>query len=112
MTPAAAAKWTCSACGVTISLDGTPAMPLPEAWEDCVEGTFCLGCRRHRIAEAAVDAAPEAMDRDGRARLRRTALVEFEVARAPDKTNGSIAKVCRTSIPTVAAVRRRLGIEE
>jgi hypothetical protein len=112
VTPATAARWTCSECGVTISLSGTLAMPLPEAWEDCTEGTFCLGCRRQRIAEAAVDAAPDEMDRDGRARLRRTALVEFEVARSPDKTNGSIAKVCRTSIPAVAAVRRQLGVEE
>jgi hypothetical protein len=36
-------------------------------------------------------------------------MVEFEVLRAPDRTNGSIAKACRSSIPAVAAARQRLG---
>lgn len=61
------------------------------------------------MGEAAVDAAPDEANRDARARLRRTALVEFEVQRSPDRTNGSIARTCRTSIPTVVAARQRLG---
>lgn len=109
MTPATARKWTCATCGVAASLSDTAKLPLPPGWEDCADGTFCLGCRRARVAEAAVDSAP-AMDRTARARLRRTALIEFEVTRAPDKTNGSIAKACRSSIPAVAAARKRLGV--
>jgi hypothetical protein len=109
VSPATAQKWTCTTCGVTASRSDAEPTPLPEAWEVCADGTFCLGCRRQRVAEAAVDAAPEVTDRNDRARLRRAALVEFEVLRAPDKTNGSIAKACRSSIPVVAAARRRLG---
>jgi hypothetical protein len=40
--------------------------------------------------------------------LRQAAVVEFEVRRAPERTNGSIAKSSRSSIPAVAAARRRL----
>lgn len=105
-----APKWTCAGCGVSASLNDTAVIPLPEAWEDCAEGVFCLGCRRQRVAEAAIDASPAALDRDARAKLRRTAVIEFEVTRAPEKTNGSIAKACRSSIPAVAAARRRLGV--
>jgi hypothetical protein len=105
---ATAPKWTCSQCGVTASHSDAAPVPLPESWECGAEGTFCLGCRRQRVGEAALDSAPAASDRHARARLRRTAVIEFEVMRAPERTNGSIAKTCRTSIPTVAAARRRL----
>jgi hypothetical protein len=32
------------------------------------------------------------------------------VRRDPDRTNGAIAKACRSSIPAVAAARQSLGI--
>ena len=83
---------------------------MPEAWETCADGTFCLGCRRVRAAEAAVDSAPAETNRNDRARLRRSAVVDFELLRAPERSNGSIAKACRSSIPAVAAARRRLGV--
>lgn len=101
-------KWTCAGCGVATSRSDAAATPLPEAWEDCVDGTFCLGCRRQRVGEAALDAAPETADRNDRVRLRRTAVIEFELLRSPEKTNGSIAKACRSSVPVVAAARRQL----
>ena len=109
MSPATVEKWTCSGCAVAARRNDTEVVPLPESWEICADGIFCLGCRRRRVAEAAADSAPAAADRDARARLRRTAVVEFEVLRAPDRTNGSIAKACRSSIPVVVAARRRLG---
>lgn len=108
MTLATARKWTCGGCGVAASRSDVEAAPLPESWEVCADGTFCLGCRRNRAAEEAVNSAPSEADRGARARLRRAAMVEFEVLRAPEKTNGSIAKACRSSIPAVAAARRRL----
>ena len=109
MTGATARKWTCTGCGVAASRSDAEWTPLPECWETCADGTFCLGCRRNRVAEAAVDSASADTDRGARARLRRAAVVEFELLRAPERTNGSIAKACRSSIPAVVAARRRLG---
>jgi hypothetical protein len=108
MTAATKLKWTCGGCGVSTSRSDAEEAPLPEAWEDCADGTFCLGCRRRRVGEAALEAAPDAADRDDRMRRRRTAVIEFELLRSPEKTNGSIAKTCRSSIPVVAAARRQL----
>lgn len=108
MTTVTALKWTCAGCRVAVTRSDAEVMPLPEAWEICGDETFCLGCRRSRIAEAAVDSAPAVTDRTARARLRRTAMIEFEISRVPEKTNGAIAKACRSSIRVVAAARRRL----
>jgi hypothetical protein len=41
-------------------------------------------------------------------RLRRTGLIEFEVARAPDQLDRRIANACHTSAATVRTVRRNL----
>lgn len=40
--------------------------------------------------------------------MRRTALIEFEIARAPEAPNRTIALACRTSPAAVAVVRDRL----
>jgi len=109
---AAAGKWTCACCGVSASrIDGAPA-PLPDSWVSTTEGVFCLTCRRQRAAEAALDAAPSGCDRDARAKLRRAGLIEFEVRRTPERTDGTIAKACRSSAVAVAAARRRLQLHE
>ena len=50
--------------------------------------------------------------REKRAKLRSTALIEFEVKRDPNRGNGEIAKACRSSIPAVAKARKRLGYDE
>lgn len=85
---------------------------LPGSWVSSAEGDFCLACRRHRAGEAALDAAPDDSNRDARAKLRRSGLIEFEVRRTPDRTDGSIAKACRSSASAVAAARRRLQMGE
>lgn len=103
-----ARKWTCQGCGVSTSrIDGEPA-PLPESWASSADGDFCLSCRRQRAAEAALAEAPSGCDRSTRAKLRRAGLIEFEVRRTPDLTDGTIAKACRTSAAAVAAARRRV----
>ena len=103
-----ALKWTCDRCGVAVSRIHGERVPLPETWVDSDDGRFCLGCRRERAAEAALDAAPSDCPRDDRAKLRRSSLIEFEVRRTPDRADNVIARACRTSPSAVAATRRRL----
>jgi hypothetical protein len=107
---ATAKRWTCGECGVSVGrIDGT-RVPLPESWSSTHEGTFCLLCRRERAARAALDAAPADSGLEERAKLRRAALIEFEVRRRPEEGDGMIAKTCRSSVAAVAAARRRLGL--
>jgi hypothetical protein len=109
-TTTTAKKWTCDQCGVTVSRLGGEKVELPESWTSSKEGTFCLLCRRERAAQAALDAAPENSGLEDRAKLRRAALVEFEVRRRPGHGNGEIAKACRSSVAAVVAARKRLKI--
>ncbi len=114
MNPVAtlAPTWTCDGCGVSASrIDGEP-VPLPDAWAVSPEGSFCLVCRRERAAQAALEAAPSDCTLAGRAKLRRTALIEFEVSRTPEHTDGSIARACRTSTAVVNQARRRLRLPD
>jgi hypothetical protein len=90
-------------------IDGEPT-PLPSTWASSAEGRFCLLCRRERAASAAVESAPGDSTLEVRAQLRRAALIEFEVNRTPDHTDGAIAKACRTSVSTVAKARSRLRL--
>lgn len=107
---ATAKKWTCDSCGMSVSrIDGERAA-LPDTWASSSEGRFCLVCRRERAAAAALEAAPSDSTIDVRARLRRAAVIEFEVRRTPDHTDGAIAKACRTSAAAVAEARRRLRL--
>jgi len=110
--PKQAKSWTCDGCGVTAGrIDGKP-IPLPGAWVSADEGHFCLVCRRERAAEAALNAAPSDSPVDARAKLRRAALIEFEVSRTPDQTDGTIARACRTSAAAVTRARRRLELPD
>ena len=103
-------KWTCDHCGVSVSRMGGEQVTLPEAWDRSKEGTYFLLCRRERAAEAALQAAPSDCPVEQRAKLRRAALIEFEVSRRPDHGDGAIAKACRSSVSAVAAARRRLDL--
>jgi len=110
--PYRAKKWTCNQCGVSAGrIDGGP-IPLPGNWTSSADGRFCLVCRRERAADAALESAPSNSPREARARLRRAALIEFEVRRTPDQSNGIIAKACRSSVSAVAAARSRLGLPD
>jgi hypothetical protein len=105
-----AKKWVCDQCGVSVSRVGGEKVELPTSWATSTDGTYCLLCRRERAAQAALDAAPEDCGREDRAKLRRAALVEFEVRRRPGHGNGEIAKACRSSVAAVVAARKRLKI--
>jgi hypothetical protein len=109
-TSTTAQKWTCQHCGVSISQMSGERVELPGTWVSSDEGTFCLICRRERAAQAALEAAPENSPLEERAKLRRAALIEFEVSRRPDHGDGVIAKACRSSVSAVAAARRRLDL--
>ncbi len=107
-----ATKWTCEGCGVSASrIDGGP-VPRPDTWASSADGLFCLVCRRQRAAEAALDAAPSDSPVETRAKLRRAALIEFEVSRTPEHADGIIARACRTSVSAVSRARRRLELPD
>ena len=91
---------------------GCGSARLPAGWSDDRHGTFCLLCRRAHAADAALENAPSDTNRQGRAKLRAAALIEFEILRDPDRGNGEIARACRSSIPAVAKARRKLDIPE
>jgi hypothetical protein len=109
-TTATAKKWTCHQCGVSIGRIDGGRVTLPDTWERCDDGLFCLNCRRDRAAQAALESAPEDSPIEVRAKLRRAALIEFEVSRRPDHGDGAIAKACRSSVSAVAAARLRLKL--
>ncbi|HVQ60280.1 MAG TPA: hypothetical protein VMS60_15365 [Solirubrobacterales bacterium] len=109
-TATTAKKWTCDECGVAISQMSGQRVELPEAWASSKSGTYCLLCRRERAAKAALDNAPADATLEARAKLRRAALIEFEVSRRPECGDGVIAKACRSSVSAVAAARRRLDL--
>jgi hypothetical protein len=59
-----------------------------------------------------VESAPSDTPLAARAQLGRAALIEFEVSRRPDRTDGAIAKACRTSVSAVAKARSRLRLPD
>jgi uncharacterized Zn finger protein (UPF0148 family) len=102
---AAAIRWSCARCEVSVGrIDGEPTL-LPTSWSRADGQVLCLTCSRAQAGEAAMDSAPAATSREDRVRLRRTALIEFEIDRAPEAPNRTIALACRTSSAAVAAVR-------
>ncbi len=107
-----ATQWVCDRCGVSVRQSDGTHTPLPDNWSSSDDGDFCLICRRERAAEAALEATPDDVTHKDRAGLRRAALLEFEVSRTPDRSNGEIARACRSSVPAVADARRRLDIAD
>jgi hypothetical protein len=105
---AEAVRWSCARCEVSVGrIDGEPTL-MPASWSRADGRVLCLGCSRAEAGEAAMDSAPAATSREERVRLRRTALIEFEIGRAPEAPNRAIAHACRTSSAAVAVVRDEL----
>jgi hypothetical protein len=103
-------KWVCSRCGLSTGRIDGAEIPLPDSWADTADGRFCLSCRRERAANTALEEASPDTPRDARLRLRRSAMIEFEIRRTPDHSNATIARACHSSISAVAQVRDRLGL--
>jgi hypothetical protein len=88
-------------------IDGGP-VPRPRSWTEAEDGTaHCLSCSRAMAAETAIETAPAGSSAEQRSKLRRTALIEFEIERDPAAPDRTIAQACRTSTAAVAAVRRK-----
>jgi hypothetical protein len=108
-TASANRSWTCERCSVVISyLPGHEPSGPPTGWSVGNQGTHCLRCRRELAAEAAFDDADAGLNLAERAKLRAKGRIEFEVDRAPAKTNGEIAKSLGCSVQAVLKARRRL----
>lgn len=100
-----AVRWNCARCGVSVGRIDREPTALPDSWIRLEDETFCLTCSRARAGEAAIERASDERSREDLMRIRRTALIEFEIRRAPEAPNGSIARACRTSSAAVAVVR-------
>jgi hypothetical protein len=104
-------RWKCARCEVSVGrIDGEPSQ-LPENWARSAGDTLCLGCRRERVGEVALDTADHtdtAVSRQERVNIRRRALIEFEIGRMPEAPNRTIAQACHTSPPAVAAIREAM----
>ena len=80
----------------------------PPNWVRGDDGShYCLACRRERAIEAALEDAGD-VGIEARAKVRRAAVVEFEIIRDPERTEGEIARAARTSIGAVRNARKRL----
>jgi hypothetical protein len=69
---------------------------------------YCLACRRENAIDAALSEAGD-IGIEARAKVRSAAVVEFEILRDPDRTEGEIARAARTSIGAVRSARKRLA---
>lgn len=103
-----AVRWSCARCDVSVGRIDGEVTKLPESWSWSDGGIYCLSCSRARAGEEAMESAPASSTREDRVRLRRTALIEFEIGRAPEAPNRTIALACRTSSGAVAVVRDEL----
>lgn len=103
--PASATRWSCGRCGVSAGRIDGKRVALPAAWTRAGTQMFCLACSRALAGEAAMESAPGDSSREELAQIRRTGLIEFEIRRFPHAPNRAIARACRTSTVTVAAVR-------
>jgi hypothetical protein len=100
-------RWTCGKCSVEVRWTGSHEQrALPPNWTDSHQGPVCLHCRREQVADAAVSTLDLSLKE--RARLRSHSIIEFEVTRAPDRSNSQIASAVHTSVVAVQKARERL----
>ena len=105
-------EFHCARCGVVSrQMPGHERRGTPPGWMKKGGNTYCLSCRRALATEDADAAAPDTATLEERAKIRTTALIEFEIDRDPDRPNGEIAKVVRCSVPAVLKARKRLEAE-
>lgn len=108
-TKSEAREWTCGRCEMTSRwAAGHECGDCPPNWAKEKGIYYCLACRRERAAEAKLAEVPASRAAD-RAKLRLTAIIEFEIERDPDRTNGEIAKAARCSPLAVVKARQRLA---
>jgi hypothetical protein len=101
--------WTCARCEVTSRwMPGHERQEHPPNWQKENGSFYCLACQRERAGEAALFQAPAGITAQRHAQIRTWAVVEFEIERDPDRSNGEIARVVRSSIPAVVKARQRL----
>jgi len=77
---------------------------------DELPGTAIIVLSAHVEVDEAMELLPETITGEARAKLRRKALIRFEISRSPDSANRVIASACRTSTMAVAAVRDEIDI--
>lgn len=101
---------TCDGCEVTVRwMPDAEHRGLPKNWTKGKRGTFCLLCRRSIAGEEAETKAPEGTGREELAKLRAAAMIEFEIRRDPERSDGEIAKACKTSVAAVGRARKALA---
>jgi hypothetical protein len=106
---AAAEVVTCARCEMTTRwMPGHEHGGPPIAWIEEDGCLYCLTCQRALAAEAGSSTAPADSTTASRAKMRAIALVEFEIKRDPERSNGQIARAIHTSVPAVIKARQRL----
>jgi hypothetical protein len=90
-------------------MSGYEQRGLPSNWTEDHQGPVCLACRRDLAAESALGGAESDLSVQERARVRSSALVEFEVRRDPSRSNAEIAHAVHTSVVAIQKARDRLG---
>ena len=99
-------EFTCGRCKVHSRWTEGLGASTPPNWVKEDGEFFCLVCRRERAIDAAIARAGDVSTAD-RAKLRSAAVVDFELWRNPDRTEGEIAKAARASIGAVRKARKR-----
>jgi len=91
-------------------MDSHERRGLPANWTENLRGPVCLHCRRELAADAAVSRLDLSLKE--RARLRSSSVIDFEVRRAPDRSNSQIANAVHTSVGAVQKARDRLSVSD
>jgi hypothetical protein len=89
----------------TNGLEGDAATP-PNWFTDDNGDHYCLVCRRERAVEIALADAGD-VGTEARAKLRSTAVIDFEIERDPERTEGEIARAAGTSVGAVRKARKQ-----